>query len=118
MLTIAGMTYEGLSPSATASGALMMNTSVIHVQCDVAGSAWVMPVGGIAPYIYQWNTGETTDRITDLTAGIYEVTVTDAIGASINTTLIVEGQYLSVYDSDGNPVDCLYSRYTHRRYRL
>ena len=37
------------------------------------------------------------------------MTVTDAIGTSINTTLIVEGQYLSVYDTDGNPVDCLYS---------
>jgi len=109
MFTVAGMTYNGLSPSNLASGALEISTSVIHIQCNIAGSAWVTPMGGNAPYTYQWNTGESSDRITDLTAGIYEVTVTDASGTSIHTTLTVEGQHIPLYDANGNPVDCLYS---------
>ena len=33
--------------------------------------------GGIPPYKYLWNTGDTVSEISDLKAGIYEVTVTD-----------------------------------------
>jgi len=109
MLTVAGVTYNGLSPINISSGEFVMNSSVVNVQCNVAGSAWVTPMGGTEPYIYQWNTGETTDRITDLSAGIYEVTVTDATGTPIHTTLTVEGQYIPLYDAAGNLVDCLYS---------
>jgi len=109
MLTVAGVIYNGLSPTNISTGEFVMNSSVVNVQCNVAGSAWVTPMGGTAPYTYQWNTGESTDRITDLSAGIYQVTVTDATGTSIHTILTVEGQYIPLFDAAGNPVDCLYS---------
>ncbi|MCB0768818.1 MAG: SprB repeat-containing protein, partial [Flavobacteriales bacterium] len=33
--------------------------------------------GGVGPYTYLWNTGATTETITDVPAGAYSVTVTD-----------------------------------------
>ena len=47
--------------------------------------------GGAAPYTYEWNTGETTDRIhvcpTETT--IYSVTVTDSNGCSVTEEITV-----------------------------
>ncbi|MEO7081888.1 MAG: T9SS type A sorting domain-containing protein [Flavobacteriales bacterium] len=36
--------------------------------------------GGVPPYSYLWNTGETTSTVENLTAGLYSVTVTDDLG--------------------------------------
>jgi hypothetical protein len=38
--------------------------------------------GGVPPYAYLWNDGRTSQVITDLTAGVYMVTVTDANGTT------------------------------------
>jgi len=43
------------------------------------GGLAVFPQGGIGPYTYEWSTGETTNIITGITAGAYQVTITDAI---------------------------------------
>lgn len=39
--------------------------------------------GGVAPYIYEWSNGATTEDITSLEAGNYIVTVTDNTGRKI-----------------------------------
>ncbi len=44
------------------------------------GTAAVAASGGILPYGYLWNTGDNTDALSDLAAGIYTVTVTDDNG--------------------------------------
>ncbi|MEL6867428.1 MAG: gliding motility-associated C-terminal domain-containing protein, partial [Bacteroidota bacterium] len=46
------------------------------------GQASVTTTAGEAPFTYLWNTGEQTATISDLVAGDYEVTVTDALGCS------------------------------------
>jgi ELWxxDGT repeat protein len=46
------------------------------------GSASVLASGGTAPYTYLWSNGATTDEISNLTAGVYNVTVTDANGCT------------------------------------
>ncbi|MBS4064108.1 MAG: T9SS type A sorting domain-containing protein [Chitinophagaceae bacterium] len=46
------------------------------------GSASVLAAGGTAPYTYLWSNGATTDEISNLTAGVYNVTVTDANGCT------------------------------------
>ncbi len=38
--------------------------------------------GGIAPYTYNWNSGQAAATINSLTAGTYSVTVTDSVGCS------------------------------------
>ncbi|MCE7924292.1 MAG: T9SS C-terminal target domain-containing protein, partial [Haliscomenobacteraceae bacterium CHB4] len=44
------------------------------------GQATVLPNGGAAPYSYLWSSGSTEQTATDLAAGTYGVTVTDANG--------------------------------------
>jgi len=60
------------------------------------GSATVTASGGtpavyppLSPYTYLWSTGATTATITGLTAGTYEVTVTDGNGCQAATSIIL-----------------------------
>jgi len=46
------------------------------------GSATAVVTGGITPYTYLWNTGETTQTAQMLTEGINTVTVTDDFGCA------------------------------------
>jgi|GEM_PF-6030692 len=46
------------------------------------GSAEVFPIGGVQPYTFEWDNGETGKIATNLSPGIHEVTVTDAIGCT------------------------------------
>ncbi|MEZ5045169.1 MAG: SdrD B-like domain-containing protein [Saprospiraceae bacterium] len=46
----------------------------------------IQAVGGTAPYAYQWSTGQASSYMENLTAGTYEVTVTDAKGCKMVET--------------------------------
>lgn len=45
------------------------------------GTATATPSGGTAPYTYLWDTGATTQTVTDLTTGWHRVRVEDNVGA-------------------------------------
>ncbi len=59
---------------------ITLETSVVHPTCLIDGSISLGVNGGNPPFTYRWNTSpeQTTANVNDLTAGIYEVTVTDA----------------------------------------
>ncbi len=46
------------------------------------GTASANPMGGVSDYTYEWNTGATTQMITDLAPGDYCVTITDQNGCT------------------------------------
>lgn len=56
---------------------------------DGDGSATVTVTGGTPPYQYEWATGDTAASITNIMAGAYPVTVTDANGCALQTTATV-----------------------------
>lgn len=70
----------------TAPSSITITSTEVDVLCngDATGSATANPSGGTPGYTYLWNTipAQTTATATGLTAGIYEVTVTDANGCT------------------------------------
>lgn len=60
-------------------------TEQINHTCDgySVGSIKVNASGTPGPYQYQWSTGSTNNKISDLSPGIYTVTVTDDVGCTI-----------------------------------
>lgn len=68
------------------TGITSTNTSMCGA-CD--GTVTVSPMGGIAPYAYNWSTGATTATLTSLCAGIYDVLITDAMGCTVTDSITV-----------------------------
>ncbi len=54
------------------------------------GELMVIPLGGTAPYSYEWNQGQyLTPNITTACGGYYTIEVTDNIGCTADTTVFV-----------------------------
>lgn len=53
------------------------------------GSATATPSNGVAPYVYAWSNGGTTQTISNLAPGSYGVTVTDAVGCEATGSYMV-----------------------------
>lgn len=47
------------------------------------GNIQIRPEGGVSPYHYQWTDGESSSGIQDLTAGIYQVTISDSLSCTL-----------------------------------
>lgn len=85
------------------SGTLQFdNIDVDNEICNNAlGDIELFISGGVQPYTILWNTGATTAQISNLTAGTYSATVTDANGCSLNTgnlTVLNESGTLQLVD--------------------
>ena len=71
------------------------------------GSATVTPTSGTAPFNYLWNNNALTSSISNLSAGIYTVTVTDTIGCSASaSTVISPSGSISVTINSTNSTIC------------
>ena len=77
------------SVTLTAPAALTASTYSNNIVCLGAtnGSISLTVGGGTSPYSYAWSTGETTKDISNLTAGTYNVTITDKMGCSVFKTV-------------------------------
>ncbi len=51
------------------------------------GSISIDVSGGVEPYTYAWSTGDTTDDLSEIAAGTYELTVTDANNCGVFSTV-------------------------------
>ncbi len=81
--------------------------SIYDVSCNggTDGAVYTTTAGGTTPYTYVWtNTTQTTENITDLTANIYNVTITDAnTCTAINSATINEPAPIVVTETITEP---------------
>jgi gliding motility-associated-like protein len=79
---------------------MISDVDIIDVVCsnDTNGSIFITVTGGTTPYTAEWSNG-LPDGLeqTNLTAGVYSVTVTDARGCMVSETITLE--------STNNPID-------------
>ena len=69
---------------------LAVNTSPASCDDSFDGQVNILVDGAVPPIIYEWNNGDSTQNITNLPPGAYEVTVTDSRGCAAKTTGVVE----------------------------
>ena len=74
--SIATVTFGDVRPATCAAG-------------DV-GSATAITSGGAAPFTYSWSTGATTQTVSNLPAGVYTVSVTDANGCTTSGQVTID----------------------------
>lgn len=69
----------------TQPSALTLSIATVGVPCfgGNTGSATANPGGGVLPYTYAWSSGQTAQTATNLSAGVYTVTVRDRNNCSI-----------------------------------
>lgn len=64
--------------------------SVVPTTCDLAnGSINVTVSGGVAPYTYNWSNGATSQDLSNILAGSYQLTVTGANGCTATADITV-----------------------------
>ncbi|MFT3886411.1 MAG: choice-of-anchor L domain-containing protein [Flavobacteriales bacterium] len=105
-----------ISAGTTISGPTQALTTTLVSRTDVrcfgnsTGNATISASGGTAPYTYNWNTTpvQTTAAATNLSAGTWTVTVTDANGCSVQraVTIAQPAQALAVSASVVSNVPC------------
>ena len=103
--TITGLNASTLSISVTDNNSCTVSESVsvsqpfpltipiisTDVSCNGGGNAIATanPSGGTSPYTYIWSNNDSTQTATNLSAGIYTVTVTDSFGCAPTTSSIL-----------------------------
>jgi hypothetical protein len=85
---IVSATYTVTEPPQLSANAASSNQSAPGFN---DGAAWAVPSGGTPPYFYNWNNGSTDSLITNLSIGLYTVTVTDDHGCADVQSVLVEG---------------------------
>ena len=91
------------------SSAVIVNTQIIDLTCYSAsdGELLVDVSGGVIPYTYQWYNGDSIANLTDLSAGIYQLSVMDAndcfkfAAMTISEPQQVVAQFMMVEDTIG-----------------
>ena len=75
----------------TEPDALVVTAVISNVTCNGFGdgSIDISVTGGTAPYTYNWSNGELTEDISNLSPGVYIVTVTDAQQCIATETYVI-----------------------------
>jgi gliding motility-associated-like protein len=88
---------------------LVATTTATNAACSTSptGTVAVTATGGQSPYTYKWNyNGQTTQSLSNLPAGLYTVTVTDATNCEVVASATV-GQLSSLSVSANiSPISC------------
>ena len=83
---------------------------LIHLSCNASndGQVVVAPQGGITPYQYSWSTSSNTTPVeNNLSAGNVTISVTDAIGCTLDSTFtLTEPAAFGLTITSTTPVTC------------
>lgn len=73
------------------AGTLQIDNAVVtHENCgNAAGAINIIISGGTPAYTYAWTSGQTSQDISAMSAGVYGVTITDANGCEVNDTYTI-----------------------------
>src|SRR5690606_24453905 len=84
---------------------LKLSWIVTQTSCldDASGAVDLLVEGGTAPYTYEWSSGQTTEDISGLIAGVYIVTVRDAAGCEAKGVASVTRKTFVVNDKVTQP---------------
>lgn len=101
---------RSLSWNITEPSALTVSSASTDVLCNGAatGTATITVNGGTPAYTYLWSQSSTSASVTNLTAGTYSCTATDANGCTISASTTVSEPTAIVInlDSVNNPAAC------------
>jgi len=81
---------QSFSVNDNTNGLSISSMNVTDENCgDGQGAIDATISGGISPLFYNWDNGATTEDITNLNAGTYNLTVTDNLGCTVNQSATV-----------------------------
>lgn len=83
--------FTGTVTVTSSNSTIAIAITTTNVNCNASGMATAAPSGGIAPYTYSWNNGQTTQTAIGLAAGTYTLIVTDSAGCNATQTATVSG---------------------------
>lgn len=83
--------------------------NIIHVDChgDLTGSATFFANGGVVPYNYLWSNNTLDSTITNVSAGTYTITVTDANNCPmVDSVIITQPNPIDISIQSITPINC------------
>ena len=85
----------------------IISAIVVDNLCNggMSGSIDIEVAGGTPPYSYDWSTGDTTEDISGLVTGSYDVTITDENGCTLLSATLVVGETGGIEQDDIVVVD-------------
>src|SRR5690606_21928121 len=85
-----------------------LSKTFADISCNNANDASIsyVPVGGTAPFSYDWNTGDSDSAIASLPAGTYIVEVEDSNGCTQSDTTIVTNPAALALIKNSQDISC------------
>ena len=102
---LATYSYEIMQPNQALSVTLLPT----HILCygNTTGAISTQVIGGTQGYTYLWNNGSTSSSLSNLVAGNYSVTITDAKGCVFNSSVLLNQPSVPLTNSTiVTQVDC------------
>ncbi len=100
-------THQGIIATGVVC-AITTSVTSENVSCfnAVDGSISIIVMGGQSPYTYIWQNDSTTNQLSNISAGPYTVTITDAIGCQKTETIVITQPSLLAASITATPVSC------------
>lgn len=107
-VTDANGCYDTGMTTIASSTSLNTTTTTNHASCHGLqdGEATIIINGGTTPFSYQWSNGSTSPQISNVSAGSYSYTVTDALGCSNTGTITIQEPSALTLTVNSNDVSC------------